>query len=123
MKEGIGIARENRKGSVPDRFIRRKTKYPLRRQISVQGMIEYKIYEYSMLRIKRDCTKKKSFLRQSQEDTEYLRNIFSVLLPERFIRKIRMLHLRPPADPGVSRESIHLQLRCKLQHLRVLLLR
>ena len=24
MKEGIGIARENRKGSVPDRFIRRK---------------------------------------------------------------------------------------------------
>ena len=34
-----------------------------------------------MLRIKRDCTKKKSFLRQSQEDTEYLRNIFSVLLP------------------------------------------
>ena len=38
-----------------------------------------------MLRIKRDCTKKKSFLRQSQEDTEYLRNIFSVLLPERFI--------------------------------------
>lgn len=64
-----------------------------------------------MLRIKRDCTKKKSFLRQSQEDTEYLRNIFSVLLPERFIREIRMLHLRPPADPGVSRESIHLQLR------------
>ena len=67
-----------------------------------------------MLRIKRDCTKKKSFLRQSQEDTEYLRNIFSVLLPERFIREIRMLHLRPPADPGVSRESIHLQLHQSL---------
>ena len=37
MKEGIGITRENRNGGVPDWFIRRKTKYPLRRQISFKA--------------------------------------------------------------------------------------
>ena len=74
-------------------------------------MIEYKIYELFHTANKKRLHQKEILLRQSQEDIEYLRNIFSVLLPERFIREIRMLHLRPPADPGVSRESIHLQLR------------
>ncbi len=123
MKEGIGITRENRNGGVPDWFIRRKNEISAAQTDIVQSMIEYKIYELFHAANKKRLHQKEILLRQSQEDTEYLRNIFSVLLPERFIREIRMLHLRPPADPGVSRESIHLQLRCKLQHLRVLLLR
>ena len=43
MKEGIGIARENRNGSVPDRFIRRKNEISAAQTDIVQSMIEYKI--------------------------------------------------------------------------------
>ena len=43
MKEGIGITRENRNGSVPDRFIRRKNEISAAQTDIVQSMIEYKI--------------------------------------------------------------------------------
>ena len=48
-------------------------------------MIEYKIYELFHAANKKRLHQKEILLRQSQEDIEYLRNIFSVLLPERFV--------------------------------------
>ena len=63
-------------------------------------MIEYKIYELFHAANKKRLHQKEILLRQSQEDTEYLRNIFSVLLPERFSGHAAF-HLRYP----VSRDS------------------
>ena len=82
---------------MPNRFIRWKNEISAAQTDIVSDAIEYA--DIPLPRIKRDCTKKKFFLRQSQEDTEYLRNIFSVLLPERFIREVP--HVAPSA-PGIS---------------------